>query len=87
MKNLKIKGLKKACGETKELNYLKGEHIQLAIDTKTGELITRYHVGDNWTVFHDPDVHTIRNIYQACTMDEIRKLVKEFLEELEKVNE
>lgn len=83
MKKLKIKGLKKACGETKDLNYLRGEHIQLAIDITTGELITRYHIGDNWTVFHDPDVRTIRHIYQACTMAEIREMVNEYLEELE----
>ena len=83
MKKLKIKGLKKACSETKGLNYLRGEHIQLAIDISTGELITRYHIGDNWTVFHDPDVRTIRHIHQACTMAEIREMVNEYLEEME----
>lgn len=83
MQILKIKGLKKTCGETKQLKYLKGVHIQLAIATTTGQLITRYHVGDKWTVFLNSDVRTICNIYQACTMDEIRTMVKRFLENLE----
>lgn len=82
---IKMKGLRKACGETKGLSgYYSGEYIELFYDRNTGEVWTvyQYSLGQNtWTVYHDKNIIHIANISKPKTMQELANLIKTKAEE------
>lgn len=75
----KIRGLKKAAGETKGLtNYYSGEYVQINYNMATNEVITNYHFGfgqNNWTAHHDENTIKVCNATNPMTMREIEKQV------------
>lgn len=70
-----IKGLKKAAGVTRNVSYRMGGKVQISLDLTTGTIYTDYHVGDNWTVHHDPDIKTVCFAYGPMTMREIESAI------------
>lgn len=71
---LKIKGLKKASGNTLNYGYYSGFYNEVFYDRATGEVWTvfQYSLGQNtWTKYHDPNVIKICNASNHMTMQEI----------------
>ena len=70
---IKIKGLRKASGETR--SYIDaGSYDEIFYDRSTGEVWTRYQysLGQNsWTQYHDINVIKICNTSRHMTMQEI----------------
>lgn len=71
---LKIKGLKKIAGESKNLDS--GCHLQVLYDMKTCEAWADYHVGESWSVYNDDNVITCGRLYERATMCEIRQMIE-----------
>lgn len=70
--------------ETIPLDHCNNLALQVAINIKTGQLHTNWCIGNNWTVWHDPDTlnvcryvttqdvdHVWLDIYQALTVREV----------------
>lgn len=71
---LKMTGLKKASGETRNYGFYSPEYNEIFYDRATGEVWTVYQhsLGHNsWTEYHDPNVIKICNTSQHLTMQEI----------------
>lgn len=76
---MKIKGLKKIAGESKQIGKYDPEYLQLNYDKTTGEAWTDYHysIGHNsWTEYHEPGIITCGNITEPKTMREIREMIE-----------
>ena len=76
-----IKGLKKAAGVTRNVTYRMGGRVQISLDLSTGRVYTDYHVGDNWTVHHDPAIRTLCFAYGPMTMKEIEFYIDRIIEQ------
>ena len=77
---MKIKGIKKLCGATKNLSpdgYLPRYKIQVHVDIKAGELYWADVVGSGYILYHDPDLLFVCNIEHPTTMKEIKQMVEE----------
>lgn len=78
---LKMHGLKKASGMTKDLRgYYSGHYIQLSYDLDTGNILTDYHynLGENWwTKYHNPNIITVCNLTEPTTMQDIADLISD----------
>lgn len=70
-----IKGLKKAAGVTRNVNYSRGSRVQISLNLETGEVLTDYHVGENWSEYHDPAIKTVCFAYGPMTMKEIESAI------------
>lgn len=81
---LRLKGIKKVSGETKELKgYYSPEYLQLNVNKVTGEVWTNYHynLGQNsWTQYEDDNILNCGNICNPMTMSEIKEMVMEAIE-------
>ena len=79
--NLKMVGLKAASSETKGLcGAYSGQYVQIGYDTKTGEVITNYHVSlgaNSWTKYHNGDVINCGNVFEPMTMQAIANKIAE----------
>lgn len=75
-----IKGLKKAAGVTRNVSYRHGGRVQISIDLSTGVIYTDYHVGENWSVYHDSAIKTVCFAYGPMTMQEIEYYVDRLIE-------
>lgn len=74
----KMEGIKNAAGDTKHLGGHAGEYSELFYDKRTGEVWTKYQysIGSNsWTVYHDPNIVKVCNIYTPKTMQQIADLI------------
>lgn len=84
---LKMTGLRKASGETKDLQGSYGAgYIQVSYDTNSGEIITNYHydLGQNsWTRYPDSCIRNIGNISSPATMQHIADMIFEELQRRE----
>lgn len=84
---LKMTGLRKAAGETKNLRgYYDASYLQLNYDTVTGEVWTDYFcsLGQNsWTEYHDAAVKVIGNIHTPKTMQELADMISAAIEDCE----
>lgn len=74
-----IKNIKKIAGETREYlpkrERLGFGYLQISLDISTGELISKYQVGDpleNWTEYDDANIIHIHDAKYQMTMEEIR---------------
>ena len=75
---LKMKGIKKASGDT--CNYSSGHYIQISYDTETGDIMTDYHYSlgrNSWTQYHDPAIITICTTDYHMTMQDIADAIAE----------
>lgn len=70
---LKIKGLKKIAGISKDLNGR--YHLQLNYDMETCAAWVDQHVGNSWTQYDDENVIFCGNIRHKTTMKEIRDMI------------
>lgn len=79
MEILKVKGLKKIAGETKNLKgFYSCEYLQLNYNKKTGEAWTDYlcSLGQNsWKEYNDSDIINCGNISEKKTMEEIKEMI------------
>lgn len=70
-----IKGIRKAVGETRHSNFTCGGRLQISLNLDNGELLTAYHVGENWTVYHDPCIVHVAMVNWSLTMKELKELI------------
>ena len=78
-----IKGLKKAAGVTRNVSYRRGGRVQISLNLETGELLTDYHVGENWSVYRDHAIKTVCFAYAPMTMKEIESAIDALITEWE----
>lgn len=77
---LKMTGLKKASGETKDLTGAHGEYLQISYDTGTGQILTDYHVSlgqNSWSQYHDRNIITVCNATRPMKMEEIAQAIED----------
>lgn len=82
---IKIKGLKKASGNTENYGYYSGKYDEVFYDRKTGEVwtVSRYSLGQNtWAVYDDPNVIKVCNASNHMTMQEIADMIYQRLCEI-----
>lgn len=82
---IKIKGLKKASGNTENYGYYSGKYDEVFYDRKTGEVwtVSQYSLGQNtWTVYDDPNVIKVCNASNHMTMQEIADMIYQRLCEI-----
>lgn len=83
--DLKIKGLKKASGETENYGYYSGKYVEIFYDIGTGEVWTKfqYSLGQNsWTEYHDSNIIKVCNASTHMTMQEIADKIAERIGEI-----
>lgn len=77
---LKIKGLKKASGETVNWPLYSGGYTEIFYDRSTGEVwtIDQVSLGENsWTAYDDPEVIKVCNTSIHMTMQQIADAIWE----------
>lgn len=75
---LRIKGLRKIAGATRDLNPRESRYFQLNFDRSTGEVFYNdlYSIGcNNWVQYHDPAIVFCGNLNRKTTMKEIREMI------------
>lgn len=80
---LKIKGLKKASGNTMNYGSYSDKYDEVFYDRKTGEVWTVFQcsLGHNsWTVYHDPNVIKVCNASRHMTMQALADAIHEAIE-------
>lgn len=85
---MKIKGLKKASGETRNYGDYSDRYDEVFYNRASGEVWTVYQVslgGNSWTEYHDPDIIKICNAYRHMTMQQLADAIRERVRELEAV--
>lgn len=85
---MKMTGIKKAAGESKQLtDYYSGHYLQVNYNKASDEITTNYHYNlgaNSWTEYNDPDIITVGNLYEPTTMSEIREMVERRLSEIKR---
>lgn len=71
---MKIKGIKKAAGNTNCI-YLMGWRNEIVYDRSTGEVWTRYISENSCVVCDDPNVITVGSTREKLTMKQIREMI------------
>lgn len=80
--SIKIKGLRKACGNTANWGPRSGGYTEIFYDRNSGEVWTvdQISLGHNsWTSYRDPDIIKICETEHHMTMAEIREAIAEAL--------
>jgi|GEM_PF-732220 len=80
--SIKIKGLRKACGNTANWGPRSGGYTEIFYDRNSGEVWTvdQISLGHNsWTSYRDPDIIKICETERHMTMAEIREAIAEAL--------
>lgn len=83
--NLKMIGLKKASGETRNYGDYSDRYDEILYNLATGEITTRYHVSlgqNSWTQISDPDVIRICNAQRHMTMQQIADAIAQRVAEI-----
>lgn len=78
--NLKINGLRAACGETVDWELGSGGYTEIFYNRESGEVwtIDQVSLGHNsWTVYHDPNIIKVCSTSQHMTMQEIADAILE----------
>ena len=71
---LKIKGLRKVSGDTKNYGFYSGKYVEIFYNRDTGELwsVYQFSLGQNsWTEYHDNAIIKVCNATEHMTMQEI----------------
>lgn len=72
MKNIKLKGIKKVCGLTKEIR--RGNYVEVSVDVTTGQLYATLFLTKNYyNVYEDRNIRSIYNAYKPMNMKELRE--------------
>lgn len=85
---MKIKGLKKASGETRNYGDYSDRYDEVFYNMESGEVWTVYQVslgGNSWTEYHDPNIIKICNAYHHMTMQQLADAIVDRVRELEAV--
>ena len=85
---MKIMGLKKARGETRNYGDYSDCYDEVFYNRASGEVWTVYQVslgGNSWTEYHDPDIIKICNAYHHMTMQQLDDAIHTRVAELEAV--
>lgn len=61
-----------------------GAHLQVNVNTETGEVWSNYLIGESWMKHNDPNILTVCNLYGRITEDELFERVQEVIEENER---
>lgn len=61
-----------------------GAHLQVNVDTETGEVWSDYLIGESWEQYHNPNILTVCNLYGRITEDELLERVREVIKENER---
>lgn len=79
MKKIKLKGIRKVCGLTKEIR--KGNYVQVSVDVTTGQLYATLFLNKNsYNVYEDKHIRNIYNIYKYESMKDLRRhILRELL--------
>lgn len=84
---LKMHGLRNACSESKDLTgYYSGRYVQISYDTRSGEILTDYHVSlgqNSWTQYHDASIIRVCNLSDPATMQQIADMVYSAMQNLD----
>lgn len=83
---MKIKGLRKASGETMNYNDA-AKYDEVFYNRETGEVWTRfqYSLGRNsWTEYDDPQIIKVCNTSRHMTMQAIVDAIRERMDEIER---
>ena len=67
---LKVKGLKKVCGETQDYKNT-CLYVEIFYDTNTGEVWAKTMIDGNWTVYNDGGIIGVCGTKRHMTMQEI----------------
>lgn len=76
--NMKIIGVKEACGQMEDWLPRSGGYNQLSYNLLTGELYVNHHISlgkNNWTNFHDQSIINLGFFESKLTMQEVCDLV------------
>lgn len=85
---MKIKGLKKASGQTMDYGDSSGKYDEVFFDRSTGETWTVFQCslgGNSWTEYRDSNVIKICNTSRHMTMQELADAIRDRVAELEAV--
>lgn len=85
---MKIKGLKKASGETRNYGDYSDRYDEVFYNMESGEVWTVYQVslgGNSWTEYHDANIIKICNAYHHMTMQQLADAIRDRVAELEAV--
>lgn len=77
---LRMKGLKKASGETSNYGHYSPQYMEIFYHKQTGEVWTKfqYSIGHNtWTQYDDTDIIKVCNASMHMTMQEIADKIAE----------
>ena len=77
---LKMTGLKAASGATQDYGYYSDQYVELFYNRETGEIWAKHQVSlghNTWTVYDDPAVLKIGNVWQHLTMQAIADKIAE----------
>lgn len=82
---LKMVGLKKASGNTRNYGYYSDKYDEIFYNRSSGEVWTVFQCSlgrNSWTEYHDPDVIKICNASDHMTMQEIADAIAETIERI-----
>lgn len=57
-----------------------GTHLQVNVDTETGEVWSDWEVGESWHKYHNPHIQTVCHLYGPITEDDLFERVLEAIE-------
>jgi hypothetical protein len=60
-----------------------GAHLQVNVDTETGEVWSDYLIGESWEQYHNPNILTVCNLYGRITQADLLDAVKATVAEAE----
>lgn len=75
---MKLKGIKKVCGETKTLKPNTGAYYQVFVNKKTQYVWADFHysIGHNeWSEYHSNDIIDCGFVSSPMTMSELKEMV------------
>lgn len=77
---MKITGIRAVARDTKDIRN--GHAVQVFVDTGSGEVWGRYHVGSgNYTRYDNPEILCCGFLYSPSTMKQVREMVMAKLRE------
>ena len=74
-----LTGLKEAENITLSADYRNGGKVQISLNLATGEILTDYHVGNDYTVYDDFAIKTVFFAREPITMEEIEAVIDAFI--------
>lgn len=79
---IKINGIRKTSGMTKDYGYYSGHYVEIFYDKGTGDVWGKHQCSfgwNSWTVYHDADIIKICNTSSHMNMQDIADAILEKL--------